>query len=89
MGMWNGVVTNSQDVDHVQFTTTRFRIGYNEDEVDQCLDSVVAQLKAYEQFMARYVPVMMTIMEVAEPAQQEEFKRYLRQTGVYGALRKQ
>ncbi len=34
-----------QDVRNVRFTTTRFRPGYDEDEVDAFLDSVIEELE--------------------------------------------
>lgn len=40
---------NSRDVESKHFTPTSFRRGYDEREVDDFLDEVVATLKYYEQ----------------------------------------
>lgn len=59
---WSPKIIRSDAVDAAQFDTTRFRLGYDEDQVDTLLDSIVEQLKAYEAFMEKYAPVIALVM---------------------------
>lgn len=47
----NGLVT-ANELDEQKFNTTRFRQGYDQDEVDDVLDKAARTLRYYEQHYA-------------------------------------